>query len=94
MNEVAITLTNEQRQQLCEMIAQAFLDMRGLALQGKTQQAFDLADAFHNLPVMMWSSGFKVMYSRSHFSTYQQYHAETNTDYVAMHDAIFGEPKA
>lgn len=43
-------LTDAQRRKLCEMMYAAFVEMRMLGWEGKSEQAADLADAFHNLP--------------------------------------------
>src|SRR5215510_8245439 len=42
--------TESERQQLCEMLHFALLEIRMLGWNGKASQAADLADAFHNLP--------------------------------------------
>ncbi len=42
-------LTDQQRQQLCEIMHYAFVKARLLGWDNKVQQVADLAEAFHNL---------------------------------------------
>ena len=84
--------TEKQRRLFCEMMYRGFLDMRGLGLQGKSEQAAALADAFHNLPIAMFQPEFDWGLSRAYFQSYHtqyppQSGAETN-NYVASHDRI------
>ena len=84
--------TEKQRRLFCEMMYRGFLDMRGLGLQGKSEQAAALADAFHNLPIAMFQPEFDWGMSRAYFQSYHtqyppQSGAETN-NYVASHDRI------
>lgn len=82
--------TDAQRRQLCEMMHHAFVEMRLLGWVGKPEQAADLADAFHNLPVEMWRDDFSFQLFRDAFlSAYQQKYPEGRIrDYVAMLDEI------
>lgn len=84
--------TSEQQRLFCEMMYRAFLELRVLGWQGKAEQAADLADAFHNLPVVMFGDDFDWAISRRFFQDYQaKYPAERPSffnDYVAMHDRI------
>ncbi len=49
--------TEEQREKLGEIIAFAFIEIRLLGWAGKSAQAADLAEAFHNLPREMYGDG-------------------------------------
>lgn len=82
--------TDAQRQKLCEMIQEAFIEMRLLGWNGKAEQAADLADAFHNLPREMWHDDFSLQFFRDAFLLeYQQKHPNGRVrDYVAMVDEI------
>jgi hypothetical protein len=82
--------TDAQRQKLCEMIHQAFIEMRLHGWSGKAGQAADLADAFHNLPRDMWRDDFSLKFFRDAFLVvYQQKHPTGRVrDYVAMVDDI------
>lgn len=65
--------TEKQVQMLNHMIYQAFLEIRILGRRGKAQQAADLADAFHNLPLEMFSDDFDWDFFRnSYLEAYQQ----------------------
>jgi hypothetical protein len=90
MNPDAKLPTDAQRQKLCEMIHQAFIEIRLLGWDGKAGQAADLADAFHNLPRDMWRDDFSLQFFRDAFlSVYQKkYPTRIVRDYVAMVDEI------
>lgn len=88
MNSDGKVLTNAQRQKLCEMMFEALLELRMLGWAGKSQQAGDLADAFHNVPIGIWRDDFSLTFFRNSFvGAYQRKYPETR-DYVAMVDAI------
>lgn len=82
--------TDAQRQKLCEMMYQAFLEIRLLGGSGKAEQAGDLADAFHNLPRDMWCDDFSLQFFRDSFlGVYQKkYPVRMVRDYVKMVDEI------
>src|SRR5579872_5756041 len=90
-NLTTLDLSDNQRTQLFAMLTEVLLEIRGLGWQGKSQQAADLADAFHNLPAGMWQIGFKLMQFRNvYLAVYQERYAsgEACHDYVAMLDRI------
>jgi hypothetical protein len=68
----------------------AIIEMRSLSSDGKTQQAADLADAFHNLPIDMWQDYFSFEFFRDSFlAVYQQkYPGKRLRDYVVMIEDI------
>ena len=84
--------TKQQCRLFCEMMYQAFIEMRGSGFQGKSEQAAALADAFHNLPITMYRSNFDWAMSRRYFEFYNSRYppgSGTRTaDYVAMHDRV------
>jgi hypothetical protein len=84
--------TDAQRQKLCEMMYQAFLEIRLPGGNGNAEQAGDLADAFHNLPMDMWHKDFSLQFFRDAFLTVYQkkYPARMVRDYVKMVDEIIG----
>jgi hypothetical protein len=85
-------LTEQQRQELCLMLFNALLEIRGLGSQGKAQQAADLADAFHNLPIYLWSDKFSMSLFRSFLKEYRQMYPESGGyDYEKMLDEIAKE---
>jgi hypothetical protein len=81
--------TDPQRRSLSKMLSFAIIEIRFLGWEGKSEQAADLADAFHNLPLDMWSDSFSLSYFRDCFlKAYQQKYPERSTNYVAMVDEI------
>jgi hypothetical protein len=90
MHADAKPLTDAQRRRLCEMMHYAFVEMRLLGWGGKAEQAAELADAFHNLPVDMWRDDFSFQFFRDSFlGVYQRKYPEGRVrDYVAMVDEI------
>lgn len=90
MHPDAKVLTDGQRQKLCEMMHYAFIELRLLGWAGKSQQAADLADAFHNLPADLWKESFSLEFFRDSFlEAYQRKYREGRVrDYVAMLDEI------
>jgi hypothetical protein len=53
-------LTDDQRIRLCEIMADAFVEIRMLCREGNATQASDLADAFHNLPLALWDKNYDL----------------------------------
>ena len=83
-------ITDVQRKKLCELMAFAFLEIRKLGWDGKSEQAADLADAFHNLPKDMWKKTFSLEEFRDSFlKVYQKkYLKKRIRDYVAAVNEI------
>lgn len=79
--------SEEQREKLCELIYWAFLEIRLI----DAQQAYDLADAFHNLPKEMYGHGkWSVPRTRAFLVHYQDKHrGKIKYNYVAAFDKIF-----
>lgn len=85
--------TEKQRRLFSEMMLHAFVEIRSLAWQGNAEQAADLADAFHNLPVYMFSPEFDWELFRNGFlKPYQNKYSrpphQVHYDYLAMLDEI------
>jgi hypothetical protein len=84
--------TEQQRQMICAMIERAFVELRSLTLEGKSAQASDLADAFHNIPREMFDARiFCWDRFRDELVKYQQKYPEsvrTFADFVTMLDKI------
>lgn len=82
--------TEWERQQLCQMLFYALIEMRGLGRFGKDEQVGDLADAFHNLPVYLWSEEFSFSFFRQFLESYHRRYPERSEifDYLAMLDKI------
>jgi hypothetical protein len=82
--------TDAQRRDLSKMLSFAIIEIRLLGYEGKSEQAADLADAFHNLPLDMWSDNFSLSFFRDCFlKAYQEKYPQCSTDYVVMADKIF-----
>lgn len=84
--------TAEQRQALCDLMHEAFIELRYLP----EEQAHDLAHAFHNLPKTMYGRGhWSVEGARGPLTHYQAKHrGNLGFDYVAAFDAIFKDPNS
>lgn len=81
--------TEAERQELCKMLRDALIEIRVLGFQGKSQQAADLADAFHNLPGYLWSDRFSFSFFREFLESYHdRYGYECMLNYVATLDDI------
>ena len=79
--------TAEQKQALCELMHEAFLELR--YLEGK--QAQDLAYAFHNLPKTMYGWGaWSIAGMRQALQHYQNLHEKNlGVNYVNLFNAIY-----
>ncbi len=64
--------TETERQSLSRLMYFAFCDLRALALNGQTQQAKDLSEAFHNIPLLMHTRDFSFKAFRDFLERYQQ----------------------
>ncbi len=54
----------------------AFVDLRALILDGQSHQAKDLAEAFHNIPLLMHSGDFSFKAFQDFLKRYQQKYAD------------------
>lgn len=68
----AITPSLAQQQKLSAMLATALTEIRALGRDGKHGQATALADAFHNLPIVMWTAHFSPKQFRQTLEDYHQ----------------------
>lgn len=68
--------TETERQKLSRLMYVAFCDLRALALDAQTQQAKDLAEALHNIPLLMYTSNFSFKAFRDFLERYQQKYAD------------------
>jgi hypothetical protein len=81
--------TDRERQELCKMLFDALIEIRLLGREGKAEQAADLADAFHNLPIYLWSNEFSFVFFRQFLKGYQEkYVGSGSFDYVKKLDRI------
>jgi hypothetical protein len=80
---------DRERQELCKMLFHALIEIRNLGWEGKAERAGDLADAFHNLPVYLWSEQFSFGIFRQFLKEYQEKYAGSGLfDYVKDLDRI------
>jgi hypothetical protein len=83
---------------LCEMLHRALIEIRILGWGGNAEQAAALADAFHELPLLLHSQNFDWRFFRqflhSYQSKYPRYPAEGSFkpgeyfDYLLLLDKI------
>jgi hypothetical protein len=79
----------EQRKALTRPGYLPFLEMRMLGREGKATQVADLAEAFHNLPLMMWHPEFSMRCQRDFLARYHKKHgARQGFNYVAALDKV------
>ncbi len=85
--------TDKQRKNLLRMIHEAFIEIRILGFQGKSQQASDLADAFHNLPVYLEADNFSFDILRRNFIEpyHRKYPERSCFDYLKMLEKIIND---
>ena len=78
-----------QRKALVRLAYLAFLEMRLLGREGKSDQVADLAEAFHNLPLLLWTPEFSMSCQRDGFAQYHEgYGVREGFDYVAELEKI------
>lgn len=87
--------TEAQREQLGRLIQWAFVEIRAIAADGRSKQASDLADGFHNISREMygwgcWDLSLTRAWLEQYQSTYHRHDYSPKFDYVAELDAIFG----
>ena len=64
--------TEVEQKALSRLMYLAFVDIRALILDGQPQQAKDLAEALHNVPLLMHSRDFNFGTFRDFLERYQQ----------------------
>ncbi len=77
-----------QRRALCALLHDALCDLRALGWSGRAEQAAALVDAFHNLPVVMLSDGFRWDWFRQELETYAARYPEGGAHYLRAFDTI------
>ena len=63
--------TEQERKNLSRLMYLAFCDFRALAREGSNQQARALAEAFHNVPLLMYTGDFSFQAFREFLDHYQ-----------------------
>ena len=73
----------------------AFCDLRVLARNGETRQAKDLAEAFHNIPLLMHTNDFSFKAFRDFLERYQQkYEGKAQFNYLQEWEKLTGNASA
>jgi hypothetical protein len=81
--------TEIERQHLCRLMYLAFCDLRILTREGRSEQANALADALHNVPLLMHRNDFSFRALRDSLARYQQrYEGKLLTNYPAELDKL------
>jgi len=81
--EDARVLTEAERHRLARLMYLAFCDLRKLAREGQTEQAKDLAETFHNIPLLMHTNEFSFEAFRDFLERYQhKYEGKLLFDYL------------
>lgn len=77
-------LTDTERQWLVRLMYLAFCELRGLTMKPEQlEQAHDLADAFHNVPLLLYSQDFSVQMFKRLVEDYQRkYNGRLTIDYL------------
>jgi hypothetical protein len=79
--------TDEQKKKLCYLLFMALAEIRIAGTRGRSQEAADLADAFHNLPLGIWHEWFSLDIFRQHMETYCKKYPHSY-DYLSAVDEI------
>jgi len=86
--------TRRQQARLGRLLHEALLEMRQHGWGGRSEQATALADACHNLPLMMFSPRFDWAYARAEFEAYQARFPRRGMDYLQVLYAIEREEES
>ncbi len=88
MGERDILPDESQRRLLCELLHEAFVELR--YINDRPKQVHELAYAFHNLPLTMYGWGtWNVRGLRAVLARYREQFPVAGPDYVVMLDAIY-----
>ena len=83
--------TDAERRSLAKLMYIAFCELRALALDRQTEQAKDLAEAFHNVPLLMHSADFSFKTFRDFLEHYQRkYERSAQFNYLEEWEKLNG----
>jgi hypothetical protein len=82
-----VELTSGQRELFCRMFYRVFVEIRILGSFGKAEQVAALANAFHNLPLEIFSKKVNFDRVRMYIDNYQRQYPR----YVLKDELKFGE---
>jgi hypothetical protein len=74
--------TEAERQSLTRLMYLAFCDLRRLAREEKLEQVRALAEAFHNIPLLMHTQNFSFRAFREFLQNYQGAYANAQLNYL------------
>src|SRR5436309_1802109 len=87
--------TDAERQRLARLMYLAFCDLRILSREGNTAQARALAEAFHNVPLLMYTDDFSFRAFREFLGRYQQaYQGALRFNYLEEWEKLNASPAA
>ena len=69
------------------MLYMALLEIRAAGWDGRAQQAADLADAFHNLPMGLWHHDFSLDFFHQFLESYRHKYPDS-FDHLAALDEV------
>lgn len=85
--------TDAERQYLARLMYLSFCDLRVLTNEGRNEQANALADAFHNVPLLMFRNDFSFRAFRDGLRRYQEsFRDRPLTDYLEQLDKMIARP--
>ena len=87
--------TEAERKHLSRLMYLAFCDLRALAREGRNEQARALAEAFHNVPLLMYTEDFSFQAFREFLSSYQnKYPDKLLINYLHEWEKLKAEPNS
>ncbi len=86
-------LTEAERRELSRMLYMALLEIRLSGWDGDADKAADIADAFHNIPPLLFGKTFSFDYFRKCLESYRRKHPEPGFDYLEMLDKLLREER-
>jgi hypothetical protein len=84
-------LTEAERKRLTRLMYLAFCDLRGLAREGKMEQARSLAEAFHNIPLLMHTQNFSFRAFKDFLQRYQEKYTKVQFNYLQEWEKLNNE---
>jgi|SRR3712207_3543246 len=84
-------LTESERRHLCLMLSRALTEIRLCGLEGDARKAADIADAFHNVPSLLFGDAFSFDYFRGGLEVYKRRQPGPGFDYLNMLDKFLEE---
>jgi len=80
-----------ERQSLTRLMYLAFCDLRGLSRDGKMEQARALAEAFHNIPLLMHTQNFSFRAFKEFLQRYHDKFTKTQFNYLQEWEKLNAE---